>query len=184
MVSHRLARCGRARFARLPVDVLPRPDTGRCSRQPLQRRAASGRAHAAIADPARGALLHDERVPARAAGIGRGVDRGHRPAARSLALRARCGVGPYLATIPARGFELQFTAIPTQPLLLQGRDGFSKKGPSRNRRATTTASRSSRSRRRYDRTPAPLLPRTRVARPRVVEQRARSEGGRIGTGSA
>ena len=33
------------------------------------------------------------------------------------------------ATIPARSFELTFSARPTQPLLLQGRDGFSQKGP-------------------------------------------------------
>ena len=70
-------------------------------RTPIDLRAAAGSAaeqlliaHAAIADPARGALLHDERVQRALAGIGRGVDRGHRRAPRPLALRARCGVGP------------------------------------------------------------------------------------------
>jgi predicted secreted hydrolase len=37
--------------------------------------------------------------------------------------------GVYRGAIPARGFELTFTAQPTQPLMLQGRDGFSQKGP-------------------------------------------------------
>ena len=32
-------------------------------------------------------------------------------------------------TLPARGFTLQLTAQPTQPLLLQGDAGYSRKGP-------------------------------------------------------
>jgi predicted secreted hydrolase len=37
--------------------------------------------------------------------------------------------GAYECVAPARGFTLQFTAAPTQPLLLQGDAGFSQKGP-------------------------------------------------------
>lgn len=84
-------------------------------------------AHAALSDPERGRLQHDQRV-ARAgltlAGAGRdGVEvwiddwslkqEGH----------------AYRARIPARDFQLDFTFSPTQPPLLQGNNGLSRKGP-------------------------------------------------------
>jgi len=85
-------------------------------------------AHAAIADPARGSLLKDERIARAGFGIAGAsesdtdvrLDRWH------LARRAD---GTYECTAPARGFKLQFTATPTQPMLLQGQDGYSRKGP-------------------------------------------------------
>ena len=85
-------------------------------------------AHAAIADPARMSLLKDERIARAGFGIAEAaeadtdvrLDRWH------LARRAD---GSYECTAPARGFTLQFTAAPTQPLLLQGDAGFSRKGP-------------------------------------------------------
>jgi len=86
-------------------------------------------AHAAIADAARGHLLHDQRI-ARA-----GFDVAHATESDTdllldrwtLARRATDGV--YISSIAARGFALRFTATPTQPLLLQGEAGFSRKGP-------------------------------------------------------
>lgn len=86
-------------------------------------------AHAAIADPAHGSLLKDERI-ARAgfdlAGAAEG-DTAVRLGRWSLTRRATDGV--YLCQAEARSFTLRFSAAPTQPLLLQGVAGFSRKGP-------------------------------------------------------
>jgi predicted secreted hydrolase len=84
-------------------------------------------AHAAIADPARGALLHDERVQRTGFGLVEvstddtdvRLDRWRLSVSRPGARGA----------VPARTFDLSFSAQPTQPLLLQGREGFSQKGP-------------------------------------------------------
>jgi predicted secreted hydrolase len=86
-------------------------------------------AHAAIADAARGTLLHDERVQRAGFGL---VEAS--PADTDLRLdRWRlvrdAASGAYRGSVPARTFSLDFTATPTQPLLLQGREGFSQKGP-------------------------------------------------------
>jgi len=85
-------------------------------------------AHAAIADAAHGRLLKDERIARAGFGIAGAseadtdvrLDRWH------LARRAD---GAYECAVPARSFSLRFTAMPTQPLLLQGQEGFSRKGP-------------------------------------------------------
>jgi len=85
-------------------------------------------AHAAIADPARGSLAKDERIARAGFGIVGAsetdtdvrLDRWH------FVRRAN---GDLDCTVPARGYTLQFTAAPTQPLLLQGENGFSRKGP-------------------------------------------------------
>jgi len=85
-------------------------------------------AHAAIADPARGSLAKDERIARAGFGIVGAsetdtdvrLDRWH------FVRRAN---GDLECTVPARGYTLQFTAAPTQPLLLQGENGFSRKGP-------------------------------------------------------
>jgi predicted secreted hydrolase len=86
-------------------------------------------AHAAIADPARGALLHDERVQR----AGFGVVEASAADTDVRIYRWRfvrdAASGAYRGSVPARGFTLDFTATPTQPLLLQGRDGLSQKGP-------------------------------------------------------
>lgn len=85
-------------------------------------------AHAALADPARGGLLHDERIARSgfgAAGAAEGDTDVHVGAWRFT----RQAGGEYLCTLPARGFTLEFTARPTQPLLLQGQAGYSRKGP-------------------------------------------------------
>ena len=84
-------------------------------------------AHATISDPAHGALQRDERV-ARAgfslAGAGQGrvdvwID--------DWSLKQENGV--YRARIPARDFRFDFTFSATQPPMLQGNGGLSRKGP-------------------------------------------------------
>jgi len=89
-------------------------------------------AHAAIADPARGALLHDERVQRMGFGLVEAAleDTDVRLDRWRLWRDAGAGrFGTYRCTLPARSFDLAFSAEMQQPLLLQGRDGFSQKGP-------------------------------------------------------
>jgi predicted secreted hydrolase len=85
-------------------------------------------AHAAIADPAHGSLLKDERIARAGFGVVEAseADTDVRLDRWRLARRAD---GSYECALPARGFTLQFVAAPTQPLLLQGDAGFSSKGP-------------------------------------------------------
>jgi predicted secreted hydrolase len=84
--------------------------------------------HVALADPAAGRLVHDERI-ARA-----GFDLAY-AAETDTDIKLdrwrmqRAADGRYVIDIPARGFELRLTATPTQPLLLQGEQGYSRKGP-------------------------------------------------------
>jgi len=84
-------------------------------------------AHAALADPRHGRLRHDQR----AARAGLGLAGTDEPSTRayiddwSLALRD----GRYLAKVTAHDFALDLTFSPTQPLLLQGAAGYSRKGP-------------------------------------------------------
>jgi predicted secreted hydrolase len=84
-------------------------------------------AHAAISDPAHGRLLHDQHV-ARAgfglAGAGEGrvdvwID--------DWSLKQE--EGAYRARIPAADFQLDLVFSATQPPMLQGDNGFSRKGP-------------------------------------------------------
>ncbi len=84
-------------------------------------------AHAALADPANGRLLHDQRsarlleglVEARVGDTDVRID--------DWAL-VREGSG-YRARVAAEGFTLDLALAPTQPVLLQGERGFSRKGP-------------------------------------------------------
>ena len=85
-------------------------------------------AHAAIADPARGSLLKDERIARAGFGVAEASEADTDVRLDRWRLWRRAD-GSYECTLPARGFTLQFTATPTQPLLLQGENGFSRKGP-------------------------------------------------------
>ncbi|MCU0769049.1 MAG: carotenoid 1,2-hydratase [Burkholderiaceae bacterium] len=86
-------------------------------------------AHAAIADPARGALLHDERVQRAGFGLVEASTADTDVRLDRWRLRRDAASGAYLGSIPARSFGLEFSAQPTQPLLLQGVEGYSRKGP-------------------------------------------------------
>jgi predicted secreted hydrolase len=84
-------------------------------------------AHAAIADPAHGRLVHDQR--AGRVGFGLTEAREETTDVRlddwSLVLAG----GVYRTRIPAREFALDLALAPTQGVLLQGEDGYSRKGP-------------------------------------------------------
>ena len=83
-------------------------------------------AHAALADPRHGRLRHDQRAARAGLGLA-GTDQASTRAYIddwSLALVD----GRYVAKIAAREFALDLAFAPTQPLLLQGEAGYSRKG--------------------------------------------------------
>ncbi|GIX28726.1 MAG: carotenoid 1,2-hydratase [Burkholderiales bacterium] len=84
-------------------------------------------AHAALSDPALGRLLHDQRAAREGFGLAYA-----RQGRVDLAIDDWTLVqegSRYRTVIPAQGFRLDLAFEPTQPPLLQGRDGFSQKGP-------------------------------------------------------
>ncbi len=84
--------------------------------------------HAALSDPARGRLMHAQRA-ARAGLDLAGADAGRmRVWIDDWSLEFRDDA--YRARIPARDLQLDLTFNRTQPPLLQGNAGFSRKGPS------------------------------------------------------
>ncbi len=86
-------------------------------------------AHAAIADPARGSLLVDERI-ARAGFDLVGTARADTDVQLSgWQLRRDPQRDTYHATIAARDFKLEFAAAASAPPWLQGEAGLSRKGP-------------------------------------------------------
>ena len=84
-------------------------------------------AHAAIADPSRGSLLHDQRAAREGFGLAT-AKIGDTDVSIGRWRLAREGED-YVAEIPADGFSLTLRMTPTQPVLLQGERGFSRKGP-------------------------------------------------------
>jgi predicted secreted hydrolase len=86
-------------------------------------------AHAAIADPRRGALLHEERIARAGFGIA-SVSEGDTQVEVDHWRLARDGAtGIYRGRAQATQFALELSATPTQPLLPQGERGYSRKGP-------------------------------------------------------
>ena len=83
-------------------------------------------AHAALADPRHGRLRHDQRAARAGLGLA-GTDQASTRAHIDDWSLARVD-GRYLAKIPAREFTLDLVFAPTQPLLLQGEAGYSRKG--------------------------------------------------------
>ena len=84
-------------------------------------------AHAALADPAKGRLLHDQRS---ARGLKDLVEaREDDTAVRIDDWKLARESGAYHARIDAEGFALDLVLTTTQPLLPQGERGFSRKGP-------------------------------------------------------
>ena len=84
-------------------------------------------AHAALSDPSKGKLLHDQRSARALEGLvqASGTDTGVRIDDWTL---EREGPG-YRTRIAAEGFALDLAMTPTQPVLLEGDRGFSRKGP-------------------------------------------------------
>jgi predicted secreted hydrolase len=85
-------------------------------------------AHAALADPGRGRFLHDQRVGRMLAGLVEAQPGDTAVLLDGWSLKRASGV--YQARIEADGFTLDLALTPTQPLLLQGDRGYSRKGAS------------------------------------------------------
>jgi predicted secreted hydrolase len=84
--------------------------------------------HAALSDAAQGKLLHDERSAR--AGFGLAFAGETDTDIKLDDWRMQRGAdGRYTVRIPATGFALELVLEPTQPVLLQGRGGYSQKGP-------------------------------------------------------
>lgn len=84
-------------------------------------------AHAAVTDLKAGRLLHDQR--AGRAGFGVNEAREGDTDVRLEGWRLLRQNDRYVATLKATRFEFDLRFQPTQPVLLQGRSGFSQKGP-------------------------------------------------------
>jgi len=85
--------------------------------------------HAAIADPRRGALLHEERIARAGFGIASVSDVDTEVEVDHWRLAREAATGVYRGQARGAQFALELTAAPTQPPLLQGEDGYSRKGP-------------------------------------------------------
>jgi predicted secreted hydrolase len=84
-------------------------------------------AHAAITDLEGGKLWHDERIARAGFGVASASEEDTDVRLRNWTLK-RDAKG-YAAHLPADGFALDLRFAPTQPVLLQGKDGLSRKGP-------------------------------------------------------
>jgi predicted secreted hydrolase len=85
-------------------------------------------AHAALSDPQAGRLMHDSRVARAGFGLAEAAttDMNVRLADWRLARRAD---GTMVARAGGKDFVLDLAFRPTQPILLQGQGGYSRKGP-------------------------------------------------------
>jgi predicted secreted hydrolase len=84
-------------------------------------------AHAAIADPQIGHLRHDQRAARAGFALAGAAEDRTDVRIGDWSLRAE-GDG-YVARIPANGFAIDVTFRATGPVLLEGEDGYSRKGP-------------------------------------------------------
>lgn len=99
--------------------------------QPLQSKFAAKQllfAHAALTDVQARRLWHDQRIARAGFGVAQADTADTRVQLRDWQL-VRAPEGPYAAHLPSRDFGLDLRFTPTQPLLLQGREGLSRKGP-------------------------------------------------------
>jgi predicted secreted hydrolase len=85
-------------------------------------------AHAALADPAVGKLLHDQRVARAGFGLAEASEADGAVVIDDWSLR-RGGDDRWRSRAGGADFNLDLTFAPTQPPLLQGQGGFSRKGP-------------------------------------------------------
>ena len=85
-------------------------------------------AHAALSDPETGKLIHDQRT----ARAGFGIAEASASEADIVLIdwRLRRGDdGAFRARTPARDFALDLAFAPTQPIMVNGESGYSRKGP-------------------------------------------------------
>ena len=85
-------------------------------------------AHAAVTDLQGGKLLHDQRIARAGFGIAQAGEADTDVRLRDWTLQ-RGADGRYQARLPAGDFALSLDFTPTQPVLLQGSAGLSRKGP-------------------------------------------------------
>jgi predicted secreted hydrolase len=85
-------------------------------------------AHAAVTDITAQKHWHDQRIARAGFGIAQASDTTTDVKLRDWALK-RLADGSYESRISARDFDLDLQFKPTQPLLLQGQAGLSRKGP-------------------------------------------------------
>lgn len=83
-------------------------------------------AHAALADPVRASLLVDQQIARAGSSVAR-VAEANTDIELNRWRLARHDDGRYECDVTARGFRLRFVATPSQPVLLQGQEGFSIK---------------------------------------------------------
>ena len=88
-------------------------------------------AHAAITDVAGKKLWHDQRIAREGFGLALASEHDTHLRLRDWSLQRDGGRNPvrYLTTIAAKDFGFALTLQQTQPVLLQGREGLSRKGP-------------------------------------------------------
>ena len=86
-------------------------------------------AHVAVSDPRVGHILHQERAARAGFGLAETSVTDTDVLIRDWRLRREPSAA-YQTSVQAKEFSLRLTLQPTQPLLLQGREGFSQKGPS------------------------------------------------------
>ena len=85
-------------------------------------------AHAALSDPAVGRLQHDQKIARAGFGLAAASEADTDLRLGRWQMRRSAG-GSYRVSLPARDFSLELTLTPTQPLMLQGERGYSRKGP-------------------------------------------------------
>jgi len=85
-------------------------------------------AHAALSDPALGRLRHDQKIAREGFGLA-DAEQDNTDLKLDDWRLVRYADGHYQARITAREFTLELSLKTTQPLLLQGDQGFSRKGP-------------------------------------------------------
>lgn len=85
-------------------------------------------AHAALSDPKVGLLLHDQKSARSGFGLAYAKEGNTDVKLRDWNL-LRNADGSYQAQVQARDFALKVQLKPTQPILLQGASGYSRKGP-------------------------------------------------------
>ncbi len=85
-------------------------------------------AHAALSDPAVGRLQHDQKIARAGFGLAQALENDTGLTLGQWHMR-RDANGVYRVSLPARDFRIDLAMTPTQPLLLQGERGYSRKGP-------------------------------------------------------
>ncbi|HYE40874.1 MAG TPA: carotenoid 1,2-hydratase [Ramlibacter sp.] len=84
--------------------------------------------HAALSDPAAGRLLHDQRSAREGFGLASARVGDTDIRLDDWTMRREAG-GAYRVRLRARDFSFDLRLAPTQPVLVQGEGGFSRKGP-------------------------------------------------------